>query len=108
MRMEVPQVHPNNLLIHLEVIQHLHNKHPVTILVLSKVMDKVMTNKVTVNKVIAVLHSNLLQLLLPVILRDTHNKQHLRHMVVVEEVAHMVVTSDPSTPVCRGGSSQAN
>merc|ERR1719466_634189 len=86
--MEGPQLH--QLLLHTlhMVLPHLRN-NPVTTLVPNKATLRVTHNRVTVNKVIAVLHSKQQQLRQPVILKDMHSKEHLRHTTV----DHMVVTN---------------
>jgi len=86
--MEVPQLH--QLLLHTlhMVLPHLHN-NPVTTLVPNKATLRVTHNRVMVNKVIAVRHSNQQQLRQPVILKDMLNKEHLRRTTA----DHMVVTN---------------
>merc|ERR1719357_2471141 len=72
------------------LLHHLHSS-PVTMLVLSKVMD----SKVMDNKVIIVHHNNL-QLLQLLTTLDTHkntHKWHLDNLTTVMEVDHMVGTN---------------
>merc|ERR1712168_199857 len=85
-RMEVLQVHRNNQLTPPAVIPRPHNNSPVTILVLSRVMDsKVMISKVMANRVITVGHNNLQRLHLPMDM-DTRNKEEHNRTTVVGTV----------------------